>query len=112
VICPVLEPLEKGAGDGPGGGARRLALCPAARLPAAVGQYHLMVTLDDATSAIYSAFPVAAAGTLSSFRGIAEVIDQHGLFCELYTDRGSHYFDTPTPARRSRRRCALRWQCL
>ena len=25
----------------------------------------------------------------------AEVIDQHGLFCELYTDRGSHYFHTP-----------------
>jgi len=23
------------------------------------------------------------------------VIDQHGLFCELYTDRGSHYFHTP-----------------
>jgi hypothetical protein len=23
------------------------------------------------------------------------VIDQHGLFCELYTDRGRHYFHTP-----------------
>src|SRR5207237_2298497 len=22
-------------------------------------------------------------------------IDRHGLFCELYTDRGSHYFHTP-----------------
>ena len=66
-----------------------------ARLPGQVGRYDLVVTLDDATSAIYSAFPVAAAGTLSSFRGIAEAIDQHGLFCELYTDRGSHYFDTP-----------------
>jgi len=54
-----------------------------------------VVTLDDATSAIYSAFLVATAGTLSSFRGIAEVIAQHGLFCELYTDRGSYYFDTP-----------------
>ena len=66
-----------------------------ARLPGQVGRYHLAVTLDDATSAIYSAFPVAAAGTLSSFRGIAEGIAQHGLFCELCTDRGSHYFDTP-----------------
>jgi hypothetical protein len=83
-----------------------------ARLPGQVGQYDLVVTLDDATSAIYSAFLVAAAGTLSSFRGIAEGIDRHGLFCELYTDRGSHYFDTPTPARRSRRRCALRWPGL
>jgi hypothetical protein len=66
-----------------------------ARLPGQVGQYHLVVTLNDATSAIYSAFLVAAAGTVSSFRGIAEAIAQHGLFCELYTDRGSHYFDTP-----------------
>jgi hypothetical protein len=23
------------------------------------------------------------------------VIAEHGLFCELYTDRGSHYFHTP-----------------
>ena len=55
----------------------------------------LIVTLDDATSAIYSAFLVEEEGTQSSFRGVAEVIDQHGLFCELYTDRGSHYFHTP-----------------
>ena len=54
-----------------------------------------MVTLDDATSAIYSAFLVEEEGTASSFRGLAEVIERHGLFCELYTDRGSHYFHTP-----------------
>ena len=58
-------------------------------------QYDLVVTLDDATSAIYSAFLVEEEGTQSSFRGIAEVIERHGLFCELYTDRGSHYFHTP-----------------
>ena len=55
----------------------------------------LIVTLDDATSAIYSAFLVEEEGTQSSFRGIGEVIERHGLFCELYTDRGSHYFHTP-----------------
>src|SRR5258708_31580787 len=66
-----------------------------ARLPGQVGRYDLVVTLDDATSAIYSAFLVAEEGALSSFRGIAEGIDRHGLFCELCTDRGSHYFDTP-----------------
>jgi transposase len=55
----------------------------------------LIVTLDDATSAVYSAFLVEEEGTASSFRGLAEVIDAHGLFCELYTDRGSHYFHTP-----------------
>jgi transposase len=55
----------------------------------------LVVTLDDATSAIYSAFLVAEEGTQSSFRGLAETIGGHGLFCSLYTDRGSHYFHTP-----------------
>jgi hypothetical protein len=53
------------------------------------------VTLDDATSAIYSAFLVDEEGTASSFRGLREVTARHGLFCALYTDRGSHYFHTP-----------------
>src|SRR6266581_6286204 len=64
-------------------------------LPGDDRQYDLVVTLDDATSAIYSAFLVEEEGTQSSFRGIAEVIERHGLFCSLYTDRGSHYFHTP-----------------
>jgi hypothetical protein len=34
-------------------------------------------------------------GTLSSFRGVREVIAAQGLFCALYTDRGSHYWTTP-----------------
>jgi transposase len=55
----------------------------------------LIVTLDDATSAIYSIFLVEEEGTASSFRGLTEVISQHGLFSSLYTDRGSHYFTTP-----------------
>ncbi len=55
----------------------------------------LIVTLDDATGAIYSAFLVEEEGTASTFRGLREVIEQHGLFCSLYTDRGSHYFYTP-----------------
>ena len=66
-----------------------------ARLPGQVGQYDLVVTLDDATSAIYSAFLVDEEGTASSFRGLREVVARHGLFCALYTDRGSHYFHTP-----------------
>lgn len=64
-------------------------------LPGDARQYDLVVTLDDATSAIYSAFLVEEEGTASSFRGIGEAIERHGLFCELYTDRGSHYFHTP-----------------
>jgi hypothetical protein len=58
-------------------------------------QHDLVVTLDDATSAIYSAFLIAEEGTASTMRGLGEVIERHGLFCELYTDRGSHYFYTP-----------------
>ena len=34
-------------------------------------------------------------GTWSSFRGVRETIEAKGLFCSLYTDRGSHYWDTP-----------------
>ena len=58
-------------------------------------QHDLVVTLDDATSAIYSAFLVEEEGTASSFHGLREVVARHGLFCALYTDRGSHYFQTP-----------------
>ena len=58
-------------------------------------KYDLVVTLDDATSAIYSAFLTDQEGTASSFQGLGEVIQRHGLFCSLYTDRGSHYFLTP-----------------
>ena len=54
----------------------------------------LIITLDDATSELYSAFLVEEEGTLSSLRGLVEVIERHGLFMELYTDRGSHYFFT------------------
>ena len=58
-------------------------------------KHDLVVTMDDATSAIYSAFLVEEEGTASSFRGLAEVAGRHGLFCSFYTDRGSHYFHTP-----------------
>jgi transposase len=64
-------------------------------LPALDQQLDLIVTMDDATSEIYSAFLVEEEGTQSSFRGLAEVIAAHGLPCALYTDRGSHYFHTP-----------------
>ena len=64
-------------------------------LPALGRQIDLVVTMDDATSEIYSAFPVEEEGTASSFQGLMETIGGHGLFCSLYTDRGSHYFYTP-----------------
>jgi hypothetical protein len=55
----------------------------------------LVVTLDDATSAILSAVLVEEEGTASSFVGLNETIAAHGLFSALYTDRGSHDFHTP-----------------
>ena len=51
--------------------------------------------MEDATSEIYSMFLTDEEGTASSMRGVAEVVARHGLFCSLYTDRGSHYFFTP-----------------
>jgi transposase len=64
-------------------------------VPALGRQVDLIATLDDATSELYSAFLVEEEGTASSFRALAAVIGRHGLFCSLYTDRGSHYFHTP-----------------
>lgn len=54
----------------------------------------LIVTMDDATSEIYSAFLVEEEGTASTFRALLEVFSRHGLPLSLYTDRGSHYFRT------------------
>ena len=58
----------------------------------------LIVTLDDATGAIYSAFLVAEEGTASTFRALKEVFGAHGLPMSLYTDRGGHYFRTAETA--------------
>jgi hypothetical protein len=55
----------------------------------------LIVTMDDATGAIYSAFLIEEEGTASTFRGLSEVFSRHGLPMSLYTDRGAHYFHTP-----------------
>lgn len=62
-----------------------------------VAQRHwdLIVTMDDATNEHYSMFFVEEEGTASSLRGVREVIESRGLFCSLYTDRGSHYWHTP-----------------
>jgi transposase len=58
-------------------------------------KWDLIITFDDATSEHYSMFFVDEEGTASSFRGVREVIEKHGLFASLYTDRGSHYWYTP-----------------
>jgi len=57
--------------------------------------WDLIVTMDDASSEVYSAFFVPEEGTWSSFQGVRETIEQRGLFCSFYSDRGSHYWYTP-----------------
>jgi hypothetical protein len=57
--------------------------------------WDLVVTLDDATSEHTSMFFCTEEGTDSSFHGIGQTLARHGMFCSLYTDRGSHYFHTP-----------------
>lgn len=57
--------------------------------------WDLIVTMDDATGEIYSAFFVEEEGTASTFIALQEVIAARGLFCSLYTDRAAHYWTTP-----------------
>lgn len=57
--------------------------------------WDLIVTMDDATNKHYSMFFIEEEGTKSSFQGINDVIKDNGVFASLYTDRGSHYWNTP-----------------
>src|SRR6478752_314026 len=56
--------------------------------------YDLLVILDDATSEIYYAQLVEEESTRTVMAGLREVIEIQGLFCALYSDRGSHFFVT------------------
>jgi transposase len=56
--------------------------------------YDLIVILDDATSEIYYAQLVEEESTRTVMAGVREVIEIQGLFCALYSDRGSHFFVT------------------
>src|SRR5213082_431395 len=56
--------------------------------------YDLIVILDDATSEIYYAQLVEEESTRTVMAGVREVIETQGLFCALYSDRGSHFFLT------------------
>jgi transposase len=56
--------------------------------------YDLIVILDDATSEIYYAQLVEEESTRTVMKGLRTVIENKGLFCALYSDRGSHFFVT------------------
>ena len=57
--------------------------------------HDLIVILEDATSEIYYAQLVEEESTRTVMVGLREVIRKKGLFCALYSDRGSHFFVTP-----------------
>jgi transposase len=56
--------------------------------------YDLIVIMDDATSEIYYAQLVEEESTRTVMVGLREVVETEGLFCALYSDRGSHFFVT------------------
>jgi transposase len=57
--------------------------------------HDLIVILDDATSEIYYAQLVEEESTQTVMAALREVIERQGLFCALYSDRGSHFWHTP-----------------
>ena len=58
-------------------------------------RYDLLVVLDDATSEIYYAQLVEQESTRTVLEALREVVSGHGVFCALYSDRASHFFETP-----------------
>jgi len=58
-------------------------------------QHDLIVILDDATSEIYYAQLAEQESTFSVMAGLRAVIEEKGLFCALYSDRGAHFWLTP-----------------
>lgn len=65
---------------------------------AGLPMWDLVVVQDDADSRILYARFVPEESTLSTFEALLHVLSQHGRFCELYTDRASHFCHTPKAA--------------
>ena len=57
--------------------------------------YDLIEVLDDATSETYYAQLVEEESTRTVMAALKEVIERKGRFCALYSDRASHFFQTP-----------------
>ena len=58
-------------------------------------RHDLIVILDDATSEIYYAQLAEEETTFTVMAGLRAVIEEKGLFCALYSDRGAHFWQTP-----------------
>ena len=57
--------------------------------------YDLIEVLDDATSQTYYAQLVEQESTRTVMAALKEVVEKKGRFCALYSDRASHFFETP-----------------
>jgi len=57
--------------------------------------YDLIEILDDATRETYYAQLVEEESTRTVMTALREVIERKGRFCALYSDRASHFFETP-----------------
>jgi len=55
----------------------------------------LIVIFDDATSEAYDVQLVDEESTVTVMAALKRVVEQRGLFCSLYSDRGSHMAWTP-----------------
>jgi transposase len=55
----------------------------------------LIAVLDDANNQVYYAQLVEQESTTTVMTALKEVIQRQGLFCSLYSDRGSHFVHTP-----------------
>jgi transposase len=57
--------------------------------------HDLIVVLDDASNEIYYAQLVEQESTRTVMAALRQVVEQQGRFCALYSDRASHFFETP-----------------
>lgn len=57
--------------------------------------YDLIEVLDDATSETYYAQLVEQESTRTVMAALKAVVEKKGRFCALYSDRASHFFETP-----------------
>lgn len=64
----------------------------------------LLVIMDDATNEVYAAKLVLEEDTRSVLGLLREVVEAHGTFCSLYTDRASHFAYTPKSMQKADRR--------
>jgi transposase len=60
----------------------------------------LIVIFDDATSEVYDVKLVEEESTVTVMESLKRVVETQGLFCSLYSDRGSHMAWTPKAGER------------